>query len=50
MLERIGRRSGRARLVLAACILVPAVAAAGAARADVSPLLAARAVASTTVE
>jgi len=49
MLERIGRRSGRARLVLAACIVVPAVAAAGAARADVSPLLAARAVASTSV-
>lgn len=50
MLERIGRRSGRAWLGLAVCVLAPAVVAAGAVRADTGPLRAAKPAAPAPVE
>ena len=50
MLERIGTRSGRASLGLAACMVVQAVAAAGAARADMGPLRVATTAAPAPVE
>lgn len=50
MLERIGRRSGRARLGLAACVLASAAIAGTAARAHTGPLPRASASASIRVE